>query len=74
MKNVKIIHSIIRIFVFGINALEMDKYFGALKKIIDWKTSCEVDKGSIIDDSTLVEKTFSIMDFKDKGKMTKGWR
>ena len=25
-------------------------------------------------DYTLVEKTFSIVDFKDKGKMTKSWR
>ena len=25
-------------------------------------------------DYTLVEKTFSIIDFKDKGKMTKSWR
>ncbi|MDA9165605.1 flavin reductase family protein, partial [Alphaproteobacteria bacterium] len=25
-------------------------------------------------DYTLIEKTFSIVDFKDKGKMTKGWK
>ena len=25
-------------------------------------------------DYTLIEKTFSIVDFKDKGKMTRGWK
>ena len=45
----KIIHSIIIIFVFGSNAYAMDKYFGAPKKITDWIISCGVDKGSLID-------------------------
>ena len=39
----------------------------------------DVPKMKVIDrlgynDYTLIEKTFSIIDFKDKGKMTKGWK
>ena len=45
----KIIYSIIIIIVFGNNAYAMDKYFGAPKKITDWRISCSVDKGSITD-------------------------
>ena len=44
----KIIYSIIIIFVFGSNAFSKDKYFGAPNKITDWRISCSVDKGSII--------------------------
>ena len=44
----KIIYSIIIIFVFGSNAYSKDKYFGAPNKITDWRISCSVDKGSII--------------------------
>ena len=45
----KIIYSIIIIFIFGSNAYAMDKYFGAPNKITDWRISCSVDKGSIVD-------------------------
>jgi hypothetical protein len=45
----KIIYSVIIIFVFGSNAYAMDKYFGAPKKITDWRISCSVDEGSITD-------------------------
>ncbi len=45
----KIVYSIIIIFIFGSNAYAMDKYYGAPNKITDWKISCGVDKGSLID-------------------------
>ena len=45
----RIIYSIIIIIIFGSNAYAMDKYFGAPNKITDWRISCSVDKGSIVD-------------------------
>ena len=45
----KFIYSIIIIFVFSSNVYAKQKYFGAPNQITDWKISCTVDKGSIID-------------------------
>ena len=45
----KIIYLVIIIFIFGSDSYAMDKYFGAPNKITDWRISCSVDKGSIID-------------------------
>ena len=45
----KILYTIFIIFVFGSNSYAMDKYFGSPSKIADWRISCSVDKGSIID-------------------------
>ena len=45
----KFIYSIIIIFVFSSNVYAQQKYFGAPNQITDWKISCTVDKGSIID-------------------------
>ena len=47
--NMKILYTIFIILVFGSNSYAMDKYFGSPSKIADWKISCSVDKGSIID-------------------------
>ena len=45
----KILYTIFIILIFGSNSYAMDKYFGSPSKIADWKISCSVDKGSIID-------------------------